>query len=277
MSDLATLLAASGLSRLEAALLAGHVLGRGRAWIAAHGDAQVGADDRAAIETLFARRRAGEPVAYLLGGREFHGLELLVGPQVLIPRPETELLVDLALARIPPDRPARVVDLGTGSGAVAVAIALARPLARITAVELSGPALQLARANALRHGAAIEFLQGDWFEPLAGREFDLVISNPPYVAEGDVHLDEGDVRHEPRLALAGGADGTAALRVIARSAPAHLAAGGWLLMEHGYDQRDAMLALMRECGYEAIDDVADLAGQPRVILGRRAGPSPSRI
>lgn len=268
MRDLASLIAASGLPRIEAAILAGHVLGRGRAWIAAHGDEILPPPERTRIESLLERRRHGEPVAYLTGMREFRGLDFIVSPEVLIPRPETELLVDLALERLPAGAQARVADLGTGSGAVAIAIAIERPEARVVAVDLSDGALRVARANAVRLGARVEFVAGSWFQPLQGRTFDMVVSNPPYVARGDRHLEEGDVRHEPRLALESGPDGTDALREIALAARGHLATGGWLLMEHGYDQREAVLELLAQCGYSDIADHEDLAGQPRVVVGR---------
>jgi release factor glutamine methyltransferase len=208
-------------------------------------------------------------VAYLTGEREFYGLPLRVTRDVLIPRPETELLVDLALERLP-NRAGRVVDLGTGSGAVAVAIAHAAPDAEVVAIDASPAALAVARENARRHGAAIRFVEGDWFAGLAGERFDLIVSNPPYVAAGDGHLGEGDLRFEPRAALVGGPDGLDAIRAIVAGAKAHLAAGGWLLFEHGFDQAERCRSLLGMYGYADIEGWRDLAGIARVAGGRAA-------
>jgi release factor glutamine methyltransferase len=195
------------------------------------------------------RRRAGEPVAYITGEREFHSLAFKVTPAVLIPRPETELLVELAIERVAPDTPASVLDLGTGSGCVAVALAVARE-------------------NAARHGTDIEFIESDWFAALAGRRFDLIVANPPYVAEGDRHLSEGDVRFEPRAALVGGADGLTCIRTIAADSRAHLARGGRLFIEHGHDQAARCRALLHEQGYREVMSRRDLAGIERACGGR---------
>jgi release factor glutamine methyltransferase len=262
-------LAQAGLVPLVAQVLLAHAAGRDRAWLVAHA---TDALDRATLDTFFAlakRRRDGEPVAYLVGRREFWGLDLAVDPRVLIPRPETETLVEAALARLPADRPIRVLDLGTGSGAIALALARERPRAGIVAVEASAPALALARRNAERLGLRnVEFVAADWYDGLDAAPFDAIVSNPPYVARLDPHLAEGDVRHEPTLALVGGADGLAALRTIVAGAPARLRDAGWLLVEHGHDQAGAVRALLADAGFGALVSVRDLAGVPRVAAGQ---------
>lgn len=253
----------------EAAILLAHALGVDRAWLIAHGSDPLSADAAERFEALMARRAVGEPVAYLVGWRGFHTLELAVSPAVLIPRPETELLVELALARMPVDRPLAVLDLGTGSGAIAIAVAAARPRVQVTATDASTAALAVARANAERLGIAnVEFIKGSWWAPLAGRRFDLVLSNPPYIAECDPHLDSGDLRFEPRSALAAGADGLDDLRIIAAGACAHLEAGGWLLVEHGFDQGAAVRSLFADAGLEPVATHRDLEGRERVTVGR---------
>jgi release factor glutamine methyltransferase len=264
------LLAHSGLPQLEARMLLERVLEQPRAWLIAHADAAVDAGAVQAFEALAGRRRQGEPIAYLLGEREFYGLDLCVTPAVLIPRPETELLVELGLERIPANAAARVLDLGTGSGAIAVTLAQARPQARLTAVDVDYAALAVARANAKRHGVAVRFFCGDWFGALAGESFDLIVSNPPYVASGDPHLALGDLRYEPRRALVGGADGLDCIRAIVAQAGAHLNPGAWLLFEHGYDQAEACRALLEAGGYGEVQSWPDLAGIPRVSGGRAA-------
>ena len=255
----------------EAGLLLGHVLGRSQAWLFAHGDAVVPAAAALRFGGLVARRVAGEPVAYLLGRRGFWTLDLAVTPATLVPRPETELLVEEALARLDPSLPLRVADLGTGSGAIALAIASERPRASVVATDRSVAALDVARHNAEAHGLGerVQFRAGDWFAPLAGERFDLVASNPPYIAEGDPHLGQGDLRHEPAAALASGRDGLDAIRTIAAAAPAHLVAGGWLLLEHGHDQGPVVRSLLCAAGFDAVATVTDLEGRDRVALGRR--------
>ena len=264
-------LSASGLVPFEAKLLLAHVLGRDRAWLAAHADEAVTAEQAKAFDALARRRRDGEPVAYLIGRREFYGLDLEITPDVLIPRPETELLVELALARLPADREIRVLDLGTGSGAVALAIATARRKAQVVGTDVSSPALGLAARNAARLGIAnVSFVESDWFEALPRERFDLVAGNPPYVAAGDPHLLEGDLRHEPQQALTSGGDGLNAIRAIVAAAPAHLAHGGWLLLEHGHDQAEAVSALFHDAGFADAGAARDLAGILRVSYGRIA-------
>lgn len=254
----------------EAALLLAHVLGRSRGWLYAHGDAPVPASEAARFRELVARRAAGEPVAYLVGTRGFWRFDLAVGPDTLIPRPETELLVELALARIAPQGPVRVADLGTGSGAIALAIASERPRATVVATDASAGALEAAGRNARSLSVHnVGFRHGDWFAPLAGERFDLVASNPPYIADDDAHLAQGDLRFEPRDALASGADGLDAIRAIVAGAPAHLRDGGWLLVEHGWEQGAAVRALFDAAGFADVTTELDLEQRDRVTLGRR--------
>jgi release factor glutamine methyltransferase len=263
----------SGLVPIDAQVLLAHVVGADRAWLVAHATDPLPGAHADAFFALAKRRRDGEPVAYLTGRREFHGLDLAVTPAVLIPRPETETLVDAVLARLPVDRPLRIVDLGTGSGAVALAIAHARPLAQVIATDLSSAALAVARGNATRLRLAnVAFAHGDWYDALGDDRgpFDAIVSNPPYVADGDPHLGEGDLRHEPPRALAAGADGLDALRAIVAGARARLSAGGTLAVEHGYDQSAAVQDLFAGAGFEAIAAWRDLAGIPRVVAGRKA-------
>lgn len=209
------------------------------------------------------RRAGGEPIAYILGEKEFYGLPLAVNPAVLIPRPETELLVERALAR----HPSSVLDLGTGSGAIALAIKRHLPGARVVAVEASAAALAVAQRNAVKLGLEVELRHGRWFEPVTGERFDLVVSNPPYVAKGDPHLAQGDLRFEPQSALVAGPDGLDALRDIARGAPAHLNPGGWLLVEHGLGQDQAVRGLLQRAGLEDLGTWPDLSGIARVSGG----------
>ena len=255
----------------EAELLLAHVLGRDHGWLYAHGTDPLAPVDAERFEALVARRVGGEPVAYLTGRRGFWTLDLQVGPDTLIPRPETERLVELAVERIPADRPCRVADLGTGSGAIALAIASERPQARVVASDASAAALEVARTNAAEAGLAnVELRQGDWFGPLAGERFDLVASNPPYIAAGDPHLAQGDLRHEPAAALASGPDGLDDIRSIIAAAPEHLLPGGWLLLEHGHDQGPAVRALLHGAGFEEVETATDLERRDRVSLGRTA-------
>jgi len=238
------------------------------AHLAAHPEQELTGTQQAGYRAWVERRRAGEPVAYLTGEREFYSLAFNVTPAVLIPRPETELLVEAALEHLPVDSPLRVLDLATGSGCVAVTIARQRPRARVTATELSRDALAVARGNAARHGASMEFVESDWFAALAGRRFDLMVANPPYIAAGDAHLAAGDLRFEPRAALVAGPLGLECIEVIVEKAPHHLAPGGWLLFEHGYDQGPCSRALLASAGYDDIITRRDLAGSERVSGGR---------
>jgi release factor glutamine methyltransferase len=247
----------------EARLLLAQATGFSVASVLAHPERELPADAAAKFLDYAARRARGEPIAYILGTKEFYGLPLAVNPAVLIPRPETELLVERALAR----KPASVLDLGTGSGAIALALKRHLPAARVIAVERNAAALAVAQRNALKLGLEVEIRHGLWFEPVAGERFDLVVSNPPYVAVGDPHLAQGDLRFEPRSALVAGPEGLDALREIARAAPAHLNPGGWLLVEHGLGQDAAVRMLLSEAGLEEVRTWPDLSGIARVSGG----------
>lgn len=259
-------LAGCGIDLLEARLLLVKSSGLSRAALAAHPENELDAAAEAGFLDAAARRRSGEPVAYLLGEREFYGLALGVSPAVLIPRPETEMLVDFALEHL--SHGGTALDLGTGSGAVALAIKHERPDARVTAVEQSPAALAVAQANAHRHRLDIELMPGNWFEPLSGRRFDLVVSNPPYVAAHDAHLEQGDLRFEPRTALVGGADGLDEIRRIVATAPAYLNRGGWLAIEHGQGQHEEVCMLMTAAGLESVSSRPDLSGIARISVGK---------
>ena len=252
---------------LEAEVLLAHALGVNRAWLYANGEREVSSVDRERFLDLLTRRSAGEPIAYLTGVREFWSLPIGVTPDVLIPRPETELLVEVAVERLSPGKTYRIADLGTGSGAVALAIASERPLCEVHATEICPEALAVARRNAetLLPGK-IRFHRGSWFDPLEGR-FNLVVSNPPYVAANDRHLVEGDCAFEPRAALTPGDDGMEAIRQIARDGREYLVPGGCLAFEHGYDQGAASRRLLRELGYVKVETRADLENRERVTLG----------
>ena len=252
----------------EARLLLGQILGRSAAWLLAHGEQVLDEDDLLAFASLAARRAGGEPVAYLVGRREFFGRDFEVSPAVLIPRPETELLVDVAAAKVGAGETARILDLGTGSGCIAISLALELPRAEVTAIDASAAALDVARRNAERHSARLRFVQSDWFDALGEESFDLIVANPPYIAAADPHLAAGDLRHEPATALASGADGLDALRCIIARAPAHLAPGGQLWLEHGYDQAAAVQDLLFAAGLTDVEQRRDLAGIIRVSGGR---------
>ena len=256
------------LDGADAECLLAHAVGRDRSWLYAHADDVADGRHALAFQALCARRHAGEPVAYLTGRQGFWTLNLAVSPATLVPRPETELLVELALARIAADAPTWLADLGTGSGAIALALASERPQARVIATDASAEALAVARGNAKANRIAnVEFRQGDWLAPLAGQRFDLIASNPPYIALGDPHLEQGDLRFEPPLALASGSDGLDAIRSIVAGGPAHLLPGGWLLLEHGWEQGAAVRALLHVAGFTQVSSVRDLEGRERVTLG----------
>lgn len=256
-------LASAGLDAREARLLLAQASGFSQATIVAYPERELPREVLERFVDLAARRRAGEPVAYLVGRREFHGLDIAVNPAVLIPRHETELLVDWAIEL----RPARVLDLGAGSGAVALAIRRALPGVHVVAVEASAAALVVARRNGVKLGLEVDWRHGEWFAPVAGERFDLVVSNPPYVAEGDPHLCCGDLRFEPRSALAAGPDGLDELREIVRDAPEHLAPGGRLLLEHGLGQDGPVRELLARAGLTGIETRLDLAGIARATGG----------
>jgi release factor glutamine methyltransferase len=262
-------LAQSGLVPIDGQVLLAHALQRDRAWLVAHGDDVLAREQAELFLALAKRRRDGEPVAYLTGSREFFGLSLAVTRDVLIPRPETETLVELALAWLPRDRPVRVLDLGTGSGAIALAIASERPHASVVATDASVAALAVARGNAQRIALRnVEFVQADWYDGVPGPDFFMIVGNPPYVAMGDPHLTEGDLRFEPAGALASGADGLASLRTIVTGAPARLIAGGALIVEHGFTQSEAVQDLLHDAGFAQITVRRDLAGIARIAAGR---------
>ena len=256
-------LRSSGIDPREARLLLAAASGFSEASVMASPERSLPAETEARALDFFARRRRGEPVAYILGRKEFYGLELAVNPAVLIPRPETELLVELALERAF----ATLLDLGAGSGAIALALKKARPLARVVAVEASAAALAVARRNAVKHALDIDLRHGRWLAPVTGERFDLIVSNPPYVAANDPHLD--DLTYEPREALVAGSDGLDAIREIARAAPTYLTHGGWLLLEHGMGQDRAARDVMQASGLEEVQSWPDLAGIPRVSGGKR--------
>jgi release factor glutamine methyltransferase len=253
----------------ETEVLLAHALGRDRAWLYAHADDALAVEQAIAFHQLLVRRSAGEPIAYLTGHREFWSLDFVVTPDVLIPRAETELLVELALQKIPRDAQVDIADLGTGSGAIALALARERPHARVLASDASARALSVAQGNARRFRTGnVEFLDSDWFAAFDGRGFDVIVSNPPYIAENDAHLSHGDLRFEPRAALASGADGLDAIRVLVRDAPGYLKPGSWLLFEHGFEQGPACRALLEHTGYAEVFTAADLEGRDRVSGGR---------
>ncbi|GAB4114328.1 MAG: peptide chain release factor N(5)-glutamine methyltransferase [Wenzhouxiangellaceae bacterium] len=266
----------SDVAALEARSLLASVLDCDSSHLIAHDDALLSASQHAAYSQALQRRASGQPLAYIVGWREFYGLQLQVNPAVLIPRPETELLVDLALSLLPATAVARVLDLGTGSGAIALALLSQRAQLHAVATDLSADALRLAAANARQHGldARVQWYQGSWYQALpatqqpAQQPFELIVSNPPYVAADDVHLLQGDCRHEPQLALTPGADDLASYRAIIAGAAEHLQAGGWILLEHGHDQRERLLQLFAATHWQQLRTHDDLAGIARVIVAQ---------
>jgi release factor glutamine methyltransferase len=252
---------ALGLDRLDAQLIVAAQLAQSRSWVIAHDDAVLDAAQAIAIEAWLTRRAAGEPLAYLVGEKEFHGLLLQVDANVLVPRPDTEVLVDWAIELLAGMSSPRVVDLGTGSGAIALALKHACPAAAVLATDASPAALAVAQANARRLALDVAFAQGSWWSATAGARFDLVLSNPPYIAGGDPHL--AALQHEPTLALTPGGDGLGALRKIVKGAAAQMAPGAWLLLEHGFDQAEAVQRLLAEHGFFDATTRRDLGGQPR--------------
>ncbi|VVE21512.1 peptide chain release factor N(5)-glutamine methyltransferase [Pandoraea terrigena] len=273
VATVASLLREPGLPPPESRILLSHVLGWPRTQLITRDREPLAPETLAVYRALHARRVAGEPIAYLTGSREFFGLTLTVSPSVLIPRPETELLVELALARLEGRRAPRVLDLGTGSGAIALAIAHSRPDAQVTALDRSPDALDVARENARQLGLAdrVTFLASDWYAALPANEapFDIIVSNPPYIVSGDAHLSQGDLRFEPIDALTDHSDGLAALRAIVAGAPSRLLPNGWLLCEHGYHQAAEVRALCLATGFADVASDRDLAGIERTTGGRR--------
>jgi release factor glutamine methyltransferase len=257
-------------ARIEARVLAGHAWQVDTAWLIAH-DTDLPGDTHVAIfQSLLARRLEGEPVAYIVGEKEFYGRMFKVTPDVLIPRPETELLVESALKCLPNDHPARILDIGTGSGCIALSLALERPDCLVTAVDLSAQALTIAQENAHCLHAQVRLLQSNLFDSLGDTRFDLIVSNPPYIPARDPHLRQGDVRFEPKQALSSGPEGLDTLKPLVQSAPDHLEPGGWLMLEHGWDQQDSCRSLLVESGFMKIQCLRDLAGHGRVTLGQWA-------
>jgi release factor glutamine methyltransferase len=258
---------------LEARLLLEQTLRVNSVYLAAHPERALSEEETQRYRALVNRRVRSEPIAYIMGRREFYSLEFKVNPQVLIPRPETELLVDLALERIPEEAPFNVLDLGTGSGNIAIALAYHRPCTNIVAVDCSGGALKLARDNANNllgsTGARrVSFVNSDWFTSIGDRKFDLIVSNPPYVAEQDPHLQQGDLRFEPQIALSAGRDGLDCIREIVAGAPKYINHRGWLLIEHGFDQGNCCRILFEKAGFSEVFCARDLAGLARVSGGR---------
>ena len=280
------LLSRYAIEKREAQMLLAHVLGVSRASVIAHSERILDDAQERLANQLLARRAEGEPFAYLIGSREFYGRDFIVSPATLIPRPETEIIVEQALAHfsghilpaksadigsthINADNRPSILDLGTGSGVIAISLALERPNTLVVATDFSRDALLVAADNALRLDAAVEFVESNWYESLAGRRFDLIVSNPPYVAGDNEHLSRGDLRFEPQTALTDKSpDGLASIREIVNNASAHLNAGGWLLFEHGYDQSDACRELLLKAGFVNLTSVNDLAGIPRVAGGQ---------
>lgn len=263
-----TLALGAATARIEVQCLLQNILQAPRAYLLAHPEQALNATQQAAYDTLLQRRLQGEPIAHILGEREFFGLNFKVTPATLIPRPDTELLVELALQRIPAHGRFRVLDLGTGSGAIALSIAHARPDAEVTAVDASAAALEVARENALRLQVRnANFLRSDWFSALDDRRYGLIVSNPPYVAAGDKHLMQGDLRFEPSSALASGTDGLDDIRLIVAQAGRFLEHEAWLLLEHGYDQAEAVRALLKQNGFTEVFSTQDIAGIDRVSGG----------
>ena len=256
-----------GVDRVDAQMLLGLVLQKDRGWLISHDDALLSEEQAQGLTLQLQQRAEGQPVAYIVGQKEFHGLMLTVTPDTLVPRPDTETLVDWALELLSgmPGEP-RIIDLGTGSGAIALAIKHRCPRARVEALDLSAAALAVAQGNAQRLGLDVRFHRGDWWQPLAGQRFELIVSNPPYIAGADPHLPA--LRHEPLSALTPGGDGLSALRTLIDGAPAHLQAGAWLLLEHGYDQAEPVAGALRTRGFTELSLRRDLGQQPRVSGGR---------
>ena len=264
-----TLLRGNDLPHLERTLLLAYALGMKRTALITYPETRVSEPDAEHFRQLAARRLAGVPIAYLVGKREFYGIDLKVGPDVLIPRPETELLVDAALERMPAGSSQSVLELGTGSGAIAIAIGRHHPTARIVATDISGAALAVAADN--KHVHRIEnasFIESDWYDRVPSERFDIIVSNPPYIAASDPHLALGDLRFEPKAALASGADGMTAIRTIVEGAPSRLVEGGWLLFEHGFDQAERCRHLLVLAGFASVSTRYDLAGIGRVSIGQ---------
>lgn len=267
-TTIAALMRSAPIVQMEARILLGHVTQLSRVQLITQSERALNQAEAQQLAQLFQRRLAGEPIAYLTGEREFFGLPFHVNSSVLIPRPDTELLVELGLQHLPLN--GRVLDMGTGSGAIAIAIAHSRRDACVTALDTSAAALEIAQTNAQRHAVDVDFLCSDWFAAVGTRQFDLIVSNPPYIVADDHHLAEGDLRFEPIDALTDHADGLSALRTISRAAANHLSNDGYVLMEHGYDQAAAVRALLVAQGFEEVRSWCDLAGIERVSGGKKS-------
>ncbi|RQO37416.1 peptide chain release factor N(5)-glutamine methyltransferase [Herminiimonas sp. KBW02] len=265
-TTIAAIMQRAPVAQLEARILLGHVTQLSRVQLITQSERALTADEAQQLSQLFVRRLAGEPIAYLTGEREFFGLSFKVSPAVLIPRPDTELLVELAIQHLPPQ--GRALDMGTGSGAIAIALVHARPDAGITALDVSAEALVIATDNASKNHVQVEFLRSDWFSAVNTQHFDLIVSNPPYIVQGDPHLSEGDLRFEPVDALTDHGNGLSDLHTITSGARQYLASGAWLLMEHGYDQAAAVREMLSAHGYAEVQSWRDLAGIERVSGGR---------
>jgi len=256
-------------ARHESQLLLQHALKGNRAWLIAHENDELAANIQLEFDNLIQRRISGEPIAYILGNREFYGLNLAVTPATLIPRPDTEILVDIALEKIPANQATQILDLGTGTGAIALAIAQQRPQAQVTGVDASKTALEVAISNSRQlHIINSHFILSDWFNSLNDTRFDVIVSNPPYIEETDAHLKQGDLRFEPLSALASGTDGLDDIRRIIDNCLIHLKPQGWIMFEHGYNQADTVRDLMAQTGLVAIETFKDLGGNDRVTIGK---------
>jgi release factor glutamine methyltransferase len=264
-----TLEASSDSAALDAEVLLCLILEKERSYLRAWPDKELQPKQSARFWTLIEERQKGTPIAYITGSREFWSRDFHVTPDVLIPRPDTELLIELSLKLIPPDKPLNIIDLGTGSGIIAITLAAERPLARVSATDFSLAALSVAKLNANKHHTNnIQFFQSNWFDNVPDAKFNLVISNPPYIAENDSHLQQGDIRFEPQTALCGGELGLNDIKIIADTARNRLESGGYLLIEHGYDQQEQVQIIFKNFHYDNVKTVTDLSGLPRVTYGR---------
>ena len=258
-------------AKLEAQLLLQHLLNVNRAWLIAHANDTLQTNIHEDFEALLNRRLLGEPIAYILGYREFYGLQLKVTPDTLIPRPDTETLVEAVLAKVLPDQTAHILDLGTGTGAIALAIASNRPQAQVTAIDASQAALDVAIENATSLNISnVRFILSDWFAAINNEKFDVIVSNPPYIETSDAHLSQGDLRFEPITALASGKDGLNDIQKIIESCLIHLKAQGWLMLEHGYNQAEQVADLMAQAGLVSIETIKDFGGNHRVTIGKNS-------
>lgn len=273
MDTVRSVMTQSGLPLLEARMIVGHVLGVSRAWMIAHDTDAMAADRLPQVQDMFKRRLAGEPMAYILGEREFMGLVFKTTPSVLIPRPDTELLVETAINLVQDQAGATVLDMGTGSGAIAVSIAHYCPQAKVMASDNSAQALAIARENAHNLGVPLVLVESDWYEQIPSGKFNLIVSNPPYIHHADRHLEQGDLRFEPQQALTDFSDGLAAIRVIIAGAGVFLHEGGWLWLEHGWDQAENVRSLLIKAGFVNVDSRKDLSGIERISGGQWVLPA----